>query len=368
MNNLPTFLTLDEVAKLLRCSVRHIYNMVDKQGLPMTRLGRRVVVSHDALMKWIDAQSTDAVPPPPAPKSPLLPPGKKTISDFLCPANKVRTMTDDERQRYFDYIAAATSIEQRRALDLGPLGVLPKSEKALRRAGLNTIGEVADKYPYELRQISNIGPNQLAAIQDLLRSLRMSLSHACGYKLKVKGVTVPLWKRNQMSRSGHKHYRPVPERDHWNALSPQQKRDTSINELEMSLRPANLLNVAGIQTIGDLIDKTESQLLIIPKFGKQSLNELKNLLKKLGLKFAKTPTDPKWGEHIRAEFLSVVGRDPNGNILVRFSDGVRRMTNDALNRMTSAQVAAFTRWLEEEIANKKNGSLTAAARSARGGY
>jgi len=364
MNNVPTFLTLDEVAKLLRCSVRHIYNMVEKQGLPMTRLGRRVVVSHDALMKWIDAQSTDAVAPQPAAKSqgPLWPPPKKTLTDYLCPANKVRAMTDDEKHRYLDYIAAATTIERRRALDLDAFGLLPKTEKALRNAGLNTLGAVADKYPYELRQIYNIGAHQLAAIQDLLRSLRMSLTHACGYKLKVKNVTVPLWQRNKGRR------RRGAELDRWDALSNQQQRDTSVNEIELSVRCANLLNDAGIRTIGDLVDKTESQLLMIPKFGKQSLNELKNQLKQLGLKFAKTPTDPQWVHRLRAEFVGVVGRDPHGHILVRFSDGVRRMTNDALNRMTPAQDKAFMRWLEEEIANNKKGSLTSAAHSARAGY
>jgi len=353
MNNLPTFLTLDEVAKLLRCSVRHIYNMVDRQGLPMTRVGRRVVVSHDALMKWIDAQSTDAVTPPPASK-PQGPTPKKTLTDYLCPANKVRTMTDAEKYRYFDYITAATNIEQRRALDLDAFGLLPKTEKALRNAGLNTIGAVADKYPYELRQIYNIGAHQVAAIQNLLMSLRMSLSHACGYKLKVKGVTIPLWQRNKRRR-----WRGS-ELDRWNALSHQQQRDTSVNEIELSVRCANLLNDAGIRTIGELVDKSESQMLAIPKFGKQCLNELKAALKQLGLKFAKTPTDPQWVQRLQAEFVGGVGRDPNGHILVRFSDGVRRMTNDALNRMTADQVNAFTRWLEEEIANKKNGSPTSA--------
>jgi excisionase family DNA binding protein len=368
MNNLPTFLTLDEVAKLLRCSVRHIYNMVDKQGLPMTRLGRRVVVSHDALMKWIDAQSTDTVAPQPASKSqgPLWPPPKKTLTDYLCPANKVRTMTDDERRRYFDYIAAATNIEQRRALDLDAFGLLPKTEKALRNAGLHTIGAVGDKYPYELRQIYNIGDHQLAAIQDLLRSLRMSLTHACGYKLKVKDVTIPLWKRSKTSKTRRR--RLGPELDRWNALSNQQQRDMSVNEIELGVRCANLLNYAGIQTIGDLVDKTESQFLMIPKFGKQSLNELKDALEQLGLKFSKTPTDPQWAHRLRAEFVGVVGRDPNGRILVRFSDGVRRMTNDELGRMTSVQRDAYFRWLKEEIANKKKGSLTSAEHSARAGY
>jgi excisionase family DNA binding protein len=355
MNNLPTFLTLAEVAKLLRCSVRHIYNMVDKQGLPMTRLGRRVVVSHDALMKWIDAQSTDAAAAPPVAKSagPLWPPPKKTLTDYLCPAHRVRAMTDDEKCRYFNYIAAATTIERRRALDLDAFGLLPKTEKALRKAGLNTLGAVADKYPYELRQIYNIGAHQLAAIQHLLRSLRMSLTHACGYKLKVKDVTIPLWQRNKERRRRGPSAR-------WNALSHQQQRETSLNELELSVRPANLLNDAGILTIGDLVDKTESQLLMIPKFGKQCLNELKDQLKQLGLKFAKTPTDPQWAHRLRAEFLGVVGRDPNGHILVRFSDGVRRMTNDALYRMTSAQEEVFMRWVENEIPNNKNAATVTA--------
>ena len=248
----------------------------------MTRLGRRVVVSHDALMKWIDAQSTDAAPARAA-KPPVVPTAAKDdLADYLCPPKTVRAMTDDDRQRYFDYIAAHTDLTQRRALDVSTLALLPQTEKALKNAGAHTIGAMADLYPYQLRQILNIGPHQLKAIQSRLRALNMSLTHACGYKLKVKHKTVPLWQRTEsMSKS---------EKQRWKQMSRQHKLQCSLNEIELGVRAAGLLNDAKLWTIGDLVSKTEAQMLAIPKMGKQSLNEIKCRLGEIGLQFAATPS------------------------------------------------------------------------------
>jgi len=49
----------------------------------------------------------------------------------------------------------------------------------------------------------------------------------------------------------------------------------SVAELELSVRPSNCLKIAKIGTIGDLVRKTESELLKTENFGKKSLNEIK---------------------------------------------------------------------------------------------
>ena len=57
----------------------------------------------------------------------------------------------------------------------------------------------------------------------------------------------------------------------------------SVNEIELSVRAANCLNNANIATVGELVSKTEADMLKYRNFGKKSLTEIKDKLKELGL-------------------------------------------------------------------------------------
>ena len=59
--------------------------------------------------------------------------------------------------------------------------------------------------------------------------------------------------------------------------------DILIEELELGVRSYNCLKRAGIQTVGDLISKTESELNAIPNFGKKSIDEVIETLEARGL-------------------------------------------------------------------------------------
>lgn len=58
-----------------------------------------------------------------------------------------------------------------------------------------------------------------------------------------------------------------------------------VDELELSVRSANCLKNDNIVYIGDLVQKTEAQMLKTPNFGRKSLNEIKEVLASMGLKF-----------------------------------------------------------------------------------
>jgi DNA-directed RNA polymerase subunit alpha len=60
---------------------------------------------------------------------------------------------------------------------------------------------------------------------------------------------------------------------------------TSIEQLELSVRSSNCLRRANIQTIGDLIEKSEEEMMRVKNLGKKSLKEVKEYLAKLGLSF-----------------------------------------------------------------------------------
>ncbi|MCQ2388570.1 MAG: DNA-directed RNA polymerase subunit alpha, partial [Kiritimatiellae bacterium] len=57
----------------------------------------------------------------------------------------------------------------------------------------------------------------------------------------------------------------------------------SVNEIELSVRAANCLNNANIATVGELVQKTEADMLKYRNFGKKSLTEIKDKMKELGL-------------------------------------------------------------------------------------
>jgi len=51
----------------------------------------------------------------------------------------------------------------------------------------------------------------------------------------------------------------------------------NVKELELTVRSANCLSAAKIETIGDLVSKTEQEMLKFRNFGKKSLEEIKKL-------------------------------------------------------------------------------------------
>ena len=66
----------------------------------------------------------------------------------------------------------------------------------------------------------------------------------------------------------------------------------SVDELELSVRSYNCLKNADIKLIGDLVTRTEPEMLKTKNFGRKSLNEIKDILAEMGLSLG-MPVDPK---------------------------------------------------------------------------
>ena len=73
-----------------------------------------------------------------------------------------------------------------------------------------------------------------------------------------------------------------PEEDEEPAFNRQLLR--KVDELELSVRSANCLKNDNIVYIGDLVQKTEAEMLRTPNFGRKSLNEIKEVLSTMGLR------------------------------------------------------------------------------------
>jgi DNA-directed RNA polymerase subunit alpha len=84
-------------------------------------------------------------------------------------------------------------------------------------------------------------------------------------------------------------------------ISAEERRDDlpfnrnllrKVDELELSVRSANCLKNDNIVYIGDLVQKTEQEMLRTPNFGRKSLNEIKEVLAAMGLSLGMTV--PGW--------------------------------------------------------------------------
>jgi DNA-directed RNA polymerase subunit alpha len=105
-----------------------------------------------------------------------------------------------------------------------------------------------------------------------------------------------------------------PETEEEEELEEEQERLNehlfkSVDELELSVRSANCLKHANIKLIGELVQKTESEILATKNFGRKSLNEIKEILAEMGLSFGMKLENfpPKPGEKGQEESTTPEG-------------------------------------------------------------
>jgi len=70
----------------------------------------------------------------------------------------------------------------------------------------------------------------------------------------------------------------------------------SVEDLELSVRSANCLKNAGINTIGELVQRTETEMLKTKNFGRKSLSEIKDILNEYNLTFGMKLDFAPWNE------------------------------------------------------------------------
>ena len=68
------------------------------------------------------------------------------------------------------------------------------------------------------------------------------------------------------------------------AQGPQPEDDMVIDDLDLGVRSLNCLKREGIETVGDLIARSEQELMCIPNFGRKSLDEVRERLDENNLK------------------------------------------------------------------------------------
>jgi DNA-directed RNA polymerase subunit alpha len=109
-------------------------------------------------------------------------------------------------------------------------------------------------------------------------------SNGCVKPAEAMGLAAKLLKDHLAIFINFEEETPVEE------LTVDTERETinehlnrSVDELELSVRSYNCLKNANIQSIGELVQKTEAEMLRTKNFGRKSLNEIKEILTTMGL-------------------------------------------------------------------------------------
>jgi len=149
----------------------------------------------------------------------------------------------------------------------------------------------------------SIGSIPIDALFSPIRKVNYSVTHArVGQITDYDRLTLEVWTNGSVAPADAVGYAAKIMKDQMNVFirfeegeslpKPQEVEETSklnenlfrsVDELELSVRSANCLKNADIRYIGDLVQKTEAEMLKTKNFGRKSLNEIKEILAEMGL-------------------------------------------------------------------------------------
>ncbi len=137
-----------------------------------------------------------------------------------------------------------------------------RSRNCLKKMNIETVGDLLNITEVELLSYKNFGETSLREIKAILESKGLRL----GIALEEKQFAAP----DTFDRSGIK--------EEYEGLLSK-----SVDDLQLSVRARKCMQKLNIRTIGELIRRTDAELLGIKNFGVTSLNEIKKAISNLGL-------------------------------------------------------------------------------------
>jgi len=137
-----------------------------------------------------------------------------------------------------------------------------RSRNCFKKMGINTLGDLANITEVELLSYKNFGETSLREIKVILESKGLRLGSAV--------------EEEQLSSAEASDGALAEDEDEGLLSKP-------IDDLRLSVRARKCLQKLDIRTLGDLVRKTDAELLGCKNFGVTSLNEIKKALSSLGL-------------------------------------------------------------------------------------
>jgi len=196
------------------------------------------------------------------------------LVEVMNPNHHIATLTKDGRLRMEmvvkmgkGYVPAERNIEEEQPIGVIPIDAIFSPVKKVNFVVRNTrVGQITDydKLILEVWTDGTITPED--AITEGAKILREQLD------IFIRGKEDEREEEVEQKAEGE-------EED----LSLNENLYKSVDELELSVRALNCLKNANIFTIGELVQKSDSEMLKTKNFGRKSLNEIKTVLAQMGL-------------------------------------------------------------------------------------
>lgn len=142
------------------------------------------------------------------------------------------------------------------------------------------------------RPVSEGEPNSESLIFEIWSSGAIVPSNALAYASKILKDHMEIFEVIDVDENSY-----ASEQGFIEIFALDENLQKSVSELELSVRSINCLQNAKIETIGDLVQKSEAEMLRTKNFGRKSLNEIKTILASmnlsLGMKLEDSSTSEK---------------------------------------------------------------------------
>ncbi|MFH0938506.1 MAG: tetratricopeptide repeat protein [Planctomycetota bacterium] len=181
-------------------------------------------------------------------------PTNRRVALYLRDAIESLDMYYDERQR-----KESDRLDVILRLAVNDFEFSVRSRNCLAKMNVKTLGDIIKKTEIELLAYKNFGETSLREIKQLLES---------------KGLWLGMYKDDEQKRARAQRLNLEPDNVVLSKL---------IADLDLSVRSQKCMQRLNIETIGDLVDKTEADLLATKNFGQTSMTEIKLKLAELSL-------------------------------------------------------------------------------------
>jgi len=145
-----------------------------------------------------------------------------------------------------------------------------RSRNCLKKMNINTIGDLLRITETELLAYKNFGETSLTEIKAMLESRGLRL-----------GMSIEGKFPEDIAKMG------LDDNDEDDFDNDDEMLGKSVEDFGLSVRAKNCLSQLNIKTLGDLVSKTEAELMGVKNFGATSLSEIRQMLDSLGLDLRK---------------------------------------------------------------------------------
>jgi len=182
-------------------------------------------------------------------------PANRRVALHLRDATESLSMCYDESER-----KEGERLEQVLRIPISDFELSVRSRNCLVKMNVRTLGDLVRRSEQELLAFKNFGETSLSEMRNLLQS---------------KGLRFGMFREEEARRARAQRLRT--------GGGESSVLAKPITDLELSVRARRCMQKLNIETVGDLAEKTEAELLAVKNFGQTSLNELKAKMGEMGV-------------------------------------------------------------------------------------